>query len=300
MGKFNHIPELTDASIFQTWKTQIILALGREGVYNHVSEGTDPTDFVEFASELLVPAKPGAPTTVERKLIQEWLKEDVIAKDIICRHLSPAILQLIPQGRSSTARDAWKLLHSHFDHIDLGSQYLVREKILGLQMKDAKDAQRYLGEHDTLCRDLIQMGVTYSNSKAVFNLLKGLPRTGTWLAFKLFLQTSISTSTSLTSANGTVTTSASSSSVSQLLSTTGTTFESISVRIAAEAHRLVLEASAVPALGSEYLANTWQQALQLHFCLEASILQQVSGARRITLLAHFATPHLEMAPFVER
>ena len=256
MGKFNHIPELTDASIFQTWKTQIILALGREGVYNHVSEGTDPTDFVEFASELLVPAKPGAPTTVERKLIQEWLKEDVIAKDIICHHLSPAILQLIPQGRSSTARDAWKLLHSHFDHIDLGSQYLVREKILGLQMKDAKDAQRYLGEHDTLCRDLIQMGVTYSNSKAVFNLLKGLPRTGTWPAFKLFLQTSISTSTSLTSANGTVTTSASSSSVSQLLSTTGTTFESVSVRIAAEAHCLVLEASVVPALGSEYLANT--------------------------------------------
>ena len=155
MGKFDHIPELTDASIFQMWKTQIILALGRKGVYNHISEGTDPTDFVEFASELPVLAKPGAPTTVERKLIQEWLQEDAIAKDIICCRLSPTILQLIPQGQSSTARDAWKLLHSHFDHINLGSQYLVREKILGLQMKDTKDAQRYLGEHDTLHRDLI-------------------------------------------------------------------------------------------------------------------------------------------------
>ena len=100
------------------------------------------------------------------------------------------------------------------------------------------------------------MGVTYSDSEAVFNLLKGLPRTGTWPAFKLFLQTSISMSTSLTSANGTVTTSTSGSSVSQLLSTTGTTFESVSVHIAAEAHHLVLEASVVPALGSEYLANT--------------------------------------------
>ena len=118
MGKFDHIPELTDASVFQMWKTQIILVLGCEGVYNHVSEGTDPADFVEFASELLVPAKPGTPTTAEQKLIQEWLKEDAIAKDIICCHFSPMILQLIPQGWSSTAHDAWKLLHSHFDHIN--------------------------------------------------------------------------------------------------------------------------------------------------------------------------------------
>ena len=114
-------------------------------------------------------------TTTEKKLIQDWLKDDVIAKDIICRHLSPTILQCIPQERSSTTHDAWKLLHSLFDHVNLSSQYLVREKIFGLQMKDAKDAQRYLGEHETLRRDLVRMGVAYTDSKAVFNLLKGLP-----------------------------------------------------------------------------------------------------------------------------
>ena len=150
MGKFNHIPELTGASIFQVWKTQIVLALGCEGVYDHVSDGTDPTDFAELALHLLSPADPDAPTSNEQKLIQDWLKNNAIAKDIICRCLSPTILQLVPQEQSSTARDAWQLLHSHLDHIHLGSQYLVQEKILGLQMKDAKDAQRYLGEHDSL------------------------------------------------------------------------------------------------------------------------------------------------------
>ncbi|KIM50737.1 hypothetical protein SCLCIDRAFT_97129, partial [Scleroderma citrinum Foug A] len=87
---------------------------------------------------------------------------------------------LIPQERSVTARDAWKLLHSHFNHIDLGSQHLIQEKILNLQMADAADAERYLGEHDALRHDLIRMGVAYSDSEAIFNLLKGLPRTGTW------------------------------------------------------------------------------------------------------------------------
>ena len=159
----------------------------------------------------------------EWKLIQDWLKENVIAKDIICRCLSPAVLQLIPREWSSTACNTWKLLHSHFDHIDLGSQYLVREKILGLQMKDTKDAQHYLGEHDTLHRDLIRMGMSYSNGEAVFNLLKGLPRTGTGPAFKLLLQNSVSTLISSTSASGTLTTSASGSSISQLLLIKGTT-----------------------------------------------------------------------------
>ena len=246
MGKFDHIPELTGASVFQTWKAQIILALGREDVYNHISDRTDPTDIAEFASVMPTPAAT-ALTAAEKKLIQDWLKDDAIAKDIICRCLSPTILQHIPQERSSTARDAWKLLHSLFDHIDLGSQYLVREKIFGLQMKDAKDAQCYLGEHETLRRDLVQMGVAYSDSKAVFNLLKGLPRTGTWPAFKLMLQTSISTTTSA------IPTSASGSSISQILSTArGTTFENVSAHVVAEAHRQLLESSLISPLGTEH------------------------------------------------
>ena len=138
-------------------------------------------------------------------------------------------------------------MHSLFDHVDLGSQYLIREKIFGLQMKDAKDAQRYLGEHETLRRDLVRMGVAYSDSEAVFNLLKGLPRAGTWPAFKLMLQTSISTTTSA------ISTSASGSSISQLLSTAkGTTFENVSARIAVEAHRQLLESSLISPLGSEH------------------------------------------------
>ncbi|KIM50601.1 hypothetical protein SCLCIDRAFT_1175221 [Scleroderma citrinum Foug A] len=91
MGKFDHIPELTGASTFHAWKSQVILALGREGAYNHVSDGLDPTDFAKFASTLPVPADIAAPTAAECTLILTWLKEDAVAKDIICRRLSPAV-----------------------------------------------------------------------------------------------------------------------------------------------------------------------------------------------------------------
>jgi len=85
MGKFDHILELTGTSVFPAWKTQIILALGRDGVYDHVSDGTDLTDFAELASYLPTPASANALTADEQKSIQEWLKNDAIAKDVICR-----------------------------------------------------------------------------------------------------------------------------------------------------------------------------------------------------------------------
>ena len=132
MGKFNHILELTGASTFHAWMSQVVLTLGREGVYNHVSDGSDPTDFAKFVSVLPVPADVAAPTAAELTLILGWLKDDAVAKDIICCRLSPAVQRLIPQEHSVTACDSWRLLHSHFNHVDLGSQHLVWEKIFSV------------------------------------------------------------------------------------------------------------------------------------------------------------------------
>jgi len=248
MGKYDHIPELTGASNFHNWKSHVILALGCEGVYNHVSGGADPLDFAKFASTRPEPADPSTPTAGEHQLVYEWLKNDSVAKDLLCCHLSPVVRILIPQDHSSTAQDAWHLLHSHFDHVDLGLQHLVQEKIFNLQMKDAADAARYLGEHDAFHHDLLQMGVVYSDNEAIFNLLKGLPHTGMWPAFKLVLQSSVSvhgvcssvsstststpstsTSTSSAAALGTASGIVSGSSVCAHLATGTTMFESVLV-----------------------------------------------------------------------
>ncbi|KIO04640.1 hypothetical protein M404DRAFT_63294, partial [Pisolithus tinctorius Marx 270] len=94
--------------------------------------------------------------------------------------LSPAVLCLIPQERSTTTQDVWVTLHDNFDHIDVGSWHLVWVKILHMHMKDASDAAHYLSEHSTARCDLICMGASYSDEEAIFHLIEGLPETGTW------------------------------------------------------------------------------------------------------------------------
>jgi gag-polypeptide of LTR copia-type len=271
MGKLDYIPKLTGATTFFTWCAQIVLALGQEGVYNHVSKGTDPLDLEEFASAKPVPVDPNALTTNEKKQILDWIKEDAIAKDILCRHLLPSILRLIPQKCSTTACKAWKILHSHYAHDDLASKHAVCERILSLQMSGEKDTKCYLGEHDVLHRDLIQMGANYTDDEAIFSLLKGLPHTGTWPAFKLLLQSSMQSSPStaassvLAPSTSTVPTSASAlvSSVSAMLSTGNATFESVLTRIAVEAHRLLMESPSATLVGSEYV-NVTQPVQSIH------------------------------------
>ncbi|KIO14719.1 hypothetical protein M404DRAFT_119852 [Pisolithus tinctorius Marx 270] len=181
MGKLDHIPELTDALTFFTWKTQIFLALDYEGAYSHVSDGTDPLGPVEFASEQPQAVNLTKLADTEKKAILGWSKDNTVAKDILCHCLSPAVLHLIPQEHSTTAHDIWKALHNNFDHID---------------MKDAADMAHYLLEHSAAQQDLICMGASYSDKEVIFHLIEGLLDAGTWSSFCLFLQTSCSTTTS--------------------------------------------------------------------------------------------------------
>ncbi|KIO14374.1 hypothetical protein M404DRAFT_121562 [Pisolithus tinctorius Marx 270] len=256
MGKFDHIPELTNASTFFAWKMQVLLALDCEGTYSHVSDGTDPLDPIEFASVKLKPANPAKLTDDEWKAIVDWSKADAVAKDVLCQCLLLAVLCLIPQERSTTAWDVWVALHDNFDHVDVGSWHLVWARILHMHMKDASDMAHYLLEHSTARHDLIHMGASYSDEEAIFHLIEGLLETGTWLSFCLFLQSSCTVAAAAstgTSVSSTSKTSASTtrSSISMVLSMSLVTFESVLVKIAAEAHHLVQQLS-FSSVGYEY------------------------------------------------
>ncbi|KAG6329411.1 hypothetical protein ID866_9677 [Astraeus odoratus] len=187
MGKFNHIPELKGALTFFMWQTQIVLVLGHKGIYNHISDGADPMDLLEYALHLPEPANP-------------W-----------------------PQ---------WHVVH---------------EKILSLQMSGEKDAEHYLD------------GVTCSDDEAIFNLLRGLPHTGTWPVFKLLLQSLLQSGRRAagSSSSAHVSKKTGSSSISIALSSGGSTFEEVSIRIAAEVHCLLMESGTTSLLGSEF-ANAAQ------------------------------------------
>lgn len=65
MGKFDHIAELTGSDNYPSWRRAVELALAGEGLWNHCSNGIDPLDVAEFASQMPKAATAGQPTAAE-------------------------------------------------------------------------------------------------------------------------------------------------------------------------------------------------------------------------------------------
>lgn len=65
MGKYNHISELTGTENYLQWSRQMILVLQGKRLWPHCSNGTEPTDFANYASTKPVPKDLNAITTTE-------------------------------------------------------------------------------------------------------------------------------------------------------------------------------------------------------------------------------------------
>jgi hypothetical protein len=92
--------------------------------------------------------------------------------------------------------------------MDMGSQHVVRQSLYMLQMKDAADASNYVGKHAVLRERLLRMGVVYTDAEAVFQLLRGLPHSGSWPQFKALMTITLPTITPTTPPAGTAVTAA--------------------------------------------------------------------------------------------
>lgn len=234
MGKYDHIPELTGPDTYFAWKRETKYLLGTEDLWCHVSETADPDDVLGTPSHIPIAVISGAPTADETKAIRAWLVDDLKAKSHITRRLSPTVQQLVSSSHRVSARAAWKTLEGHYGRIDVSSQHVIRQSIHSLHMKDAQDASNYVGKHATLRERLLRMGAPYPEEDAIFQLLRGLPKSGLWPQFKAQL-TFFSSGSSLF---GT--------------SAVALTFEGCISRISAEAARQIDEDQLNSGPGSEY------------------------------------------------
>jgi hypothetical protein len=182
MGKFDHISELTGSDTYPSWRRAVKLVLVEKGLWNHCSEGTDPTDVAEFASAMPTAATAGQPTPAELTLMKEWIKEDAQAKVIIWRRLSPVVQNIL--GEKLTARQQWETLSKHFSHLDVTSQFDLRTQLLDERLKDADDAPRYLDIFKNGRRRFAEMGLTFTDEEAIWMFLHGLPDTPQWVVFR--------------------------------------------------------------------------------------------------------------------
>ncbi|KAG1800683.1 uncharacterized protein BJ212DRAFT_1218920, partial [Suillus subaureus] len=187
MGKYNHIVELMS--------TDEYLSCAR----------TDPNNFSEYASVMPSPATARSPTAAEKLAMMEWIKEDAQMKGIICRKLSLVVQGLL--DKSSTAHDQWNTLAMHFACLDMSLQFELCAQLFAEKLKDADNVSCYISvfEHARWC--FTEMAITFTDDKAVFLLLQGLPQTPEWIIFKcmtITMYSSSSTPTTSSSATATV------------------------------------------------------------------------------------------------
>ncbi|KIK81071.1 hypothetical protein PAXRUDRAFT_15437 [Paxillus rubicundulus Ve08.2h10] len=129
------------------------LALKGEHLWAHCSSGLDPTNLADYTSSVPSPVDPTAITAAEIESVLDWLAKAAQAKSIINRRISTIVTSQLDENQTAQ------------------------------KLKDASDAMRYLGIFEDACQRFIQMGVTYSEDEAVFDLLQGLPKTVDWQIF---------------------------------------------------------------------------------------------------------------------
>lgn len=191
MGKFENIPELRGTENYYEWRRQTEQLLLGQGVYNHVSNGTNPFDYVRYALACPCPLIPIAPTPTEQEAVKTWFKDDGLAKSIVLRKINSSVLTLIPDDVSITAREVWNTLAELYDRSDVSLQFSLRAQISTFQMKGASDAEKYVALHTHANDRLARMGARPSEADTIYALLRGLPRTGIWPVIRKNIETEL-------------------------------------------------------------------------------------------------------------
>lgn len=188
MGKLDHIPELLGSENYVGWSTKTQYALACEDLWCHVNKTIDRADILGTPSFMPVAADANNITAAELATMCEWLLNDVKAKDLITRRLSPSVSSLISCSHTVSARKAWEMLAEHFNRTDTSAQYQLRQRLDALRMKDSADATNYVGQHAVLRERLHDSGAPLRDGDAIYSLLIGLPQMPIWQQFKSMLE----------------------------------------------------------------------------------------------------------------
>ncbi|KAG1749322.1 hypothetical protein EDB19DRAFT_1904833 [Suillus lakei] len=70
----------------------------------------------------------------------------------------------------------------------MSAQYLFRQQVQALHMKDSTDATSYVAQHAVFHEHLIDVGVPQGKTNALYHMLMGLPQTPIWQQFKSLLE----------------------------------------------------------------------------------------------------------------
>ena len=123
-----------------------------------------------------------------------FIVSDVKANATMRHCLSPLVSSNIPSHCDNSMRQTWRHLKTSYERIDTVAQFALRSQLSSLRLRDVSNTERYLGEFNRACEQLTAARVAYSDANAVYQLLFGIPETGTWGMFMQITLAAISAS----------------------------------------------------------------------------------------------------------
>jgi hypothetical protein len=91
----------------------------------------------------------------------------VKANSAICHCLTPLVQTNIPTTSDYSVHNTWEHLKETYYKSDVSAQFMLREQVASLRLWDAADAERYLGEFNTVMEQFATMGGSYSDADAI-------------------------------------------------------------------------------------------------------------------------------------
>ena len=180
--KLDHVPLLESAMNFPEWKRFTTQILQAEGYWTHV-EGTDGAYDI-FPKSLELTACTAASKADEKAAFKEWWQEDMRARAIILRRISPVTHSHLDTAVGKTARSIWENLHALYERTDILSQFDLHDRLSNATLRDYQDIDRYLGDFKDARLRFIAMGVAYTEFEMVHHIIRGIPDSGTWGHFR--------------------------------------------------------------------------------------------------------------------
>jgi hypothetical protein len=121
--KLKYIPILEGSTNYTAWARTTTTTLQAEDLWTHI-EGVE-SDPLSLWAASHAPEIDAMSNATQRKAHREWWWNDVKARSILERRISPLVLNLLPQDMYTTSRAIWMLLKDYFAKTDVRAQFAL-------------------------------------------------------------------------------------------------------------------------------------------------------------------------------
>jgi hypothetical protein len=210
--KLDHVPELMGIDTYHGWSQAMVLVLKNNGLWNHISEGANHLDPLNFARSR--PPISISSSDVKFNALLKWQLDNAKVWELLLCCMSDTVKSILPsapllqsvpviitsssssasgldssaslgweepdEDSEVTACNFWINLQSQYNKVDMSAQIALRTSLLVLKLKGLSGADEFLGTFNKACKRFANMGVVFDNLECIFLMMNRLPFNVEW------------------------------------------------------------------------------------------------------------------------